>query len=292
MNTPAAAKPVPYLIHEGLAVYRFGSGEPILFMPGPHRFQKPGDRAADLLISGLTQLGRQVISFDPPGSGRSTRPARLGMPEMHQCASEALDMCGVSGPVDVLGHSMGGLTALAYAIEQTTRVRRLVLVGTGSGGPAYMNAPGALWNSSHPAFWRMALLGILHILWPRLGPQQLMLNFIERQSFYDPRHFRPKAVSLRDWLRPRQGRTDWHRVASRLDYAPRLGTIGVPALILCGRHDPQYPPACSEELAAGIRNARLAYFERSGHYPFIEEAGAFWQALGDFQAGGPGGSPL
>jgi pimeloyl-ACP methyl ester carboxylesterase len=271
-----------YVLHDGLAVYAFGSGEPIFFMPGPHRFQKPGDRSADALIDGLARLGRRVITFDPPESGRSTRPARLGMAEMHGCTDEALEVCGVSGPVDALGHSMGGLVTVAYAIEEPARVKRLVLVGTGSGGPAYMEAPGALWNRGHPGFWRMALLGILHIVWPRLAPQKMMLNLIERYSFYDQSWIRPKKVEWRDWLRPREGRTDWHRVASKLDYAPRLGEIQVPALILCGRHDPQYPPAASEALTAGIRGARLIFFERSGHYPFIEEAQAFWEAVGGF----------
>lgn len=281
-NRTMIDQPTPFVIDNGLAVYRFGAGEPILFMPGPHRFQRSGLRTADALIEGLTDLGRQVITFDPPASGQSTRPAHLGMAEMHQCASEALDVCGVSGPVDALGHSMGGLAVLAYAIEQPARIKRLVLVGTGSGGPAYMNAPGALWNRSHPTFWRMALLGILQIVWPRRGPEQLMMNFIERQSFFDPRHAAPKPVAPRDWLRPRHGRPDWHRIAQKLNYAPRLSEIDGPALILVGRHDPQYPPACSEELAAGIPHAWLIYFERSGHYPFIEEPEAFWPAVGDF----------
>jgi proline iminopeptidase len=272
----------PTFIHDGLAVYRFGSGVPVLLMPGPHRFEQPGDRTADALIDGLTQLGRQVVTFDPPGSGQSTRPARLGMPEMHQCANEALDVCGIPGPADALGHSMGGLAVLAYAIEQPARTQRLVLVGTGSGGPAYMQAPGALWNRSHPAFWRMVLLSILHILWPRRAPEQIMLNFITRHSFYDQGQAVPEKVTLRDWLRPKRGRTDWHRVARKLDYAPRLGEIKVPALVLVGRYDPQYPPACSEELATSIPKAQLVYFEHSGHYPFIEEREAFWQAVGGF----------
>ncbi len=237
---------------------------------------------ADALIDGLTQLGRQVITFDPPASGHSTRSARLSMAEMHQCASEELDVCGISEAVDALGHSMAGLALLSYAIEQPRRVRRLVLVGTGSGGPAYMNAPGALWNHSHPQFWRMALLGLLHIVWPRRAPEQMMMNFIQWHSFYDKRHAEIETVRLRDWLRPRRGRPDWHRVARKLDYAPQLGEIGVPSLILCGRYDPQYPPSCSEELAAGINDARLIYFEHSGHYPFIEEADTFWQTVGDF----------
>jgi uncharacterized protein YjlB/pimeloyl-ACP methyl ester carboxylesterase len=282
MSTPTAGMPRPYAIHDGLAVYRFGKGRPVLLMPGPHRFQQPGHRSADVLIAGLTRLRHQVITFDPPGSGRSTRPARLGMPEMHQCADEALEIGGTAGPVDALGHSMGGLALLAYAIERPARISRTVLVGTGSGGPAYMRAPGALWNRSHPAFWRLALLGMLHILWPRLGPQKMLLNFIQHYSFHDPSQAQPEPINLRDWLRPKQGRTDWHRIARKLDYAPRLREIEAPALILVGRFDPQYPPSASEELATGIPNARLVYFEHSGHYPFIEEPVPFWEAVDDF----------
>lgn len=162
-------------------MYRFGRGEPILLMPGPHRFERPGLRMADALIEGLVRLDRQVITYDPPGSGHSSRPARLGMAEMHRCADEALGAAGVRGTVDSVGHSMGVLAVLAYALERPERVRRLVLIGAGSGGPAYTRAPGALWNRSHPRFRRMALLGILHILWPTRGPERIMNNFIERE---------------------------------------------------------------------------------------------------------------
>jgi 2-hydroxy-6-oxonona-2,4-dienedioate hydrolase len=286
VNAPTTGKPESYTVHDGLAVYRFGSGLPVLLMPGPHRLEQPGYRNADALIAGLTSLGRQVITFDPPASGHSTRPSRLGMAEMHQCADEALEVGGAAGPVDALGHSMGGLALLAYAIEQPARISRLALVGTGSGGPAYMQAPGALWNRSHPAFWRLALLGMLHILWPRLGPQKLMLNFIQRYSFYDSSRAQPELINLCDWLRPKRGRTDWHRIARKLEYAPRLGEIEAPALILVGRYDPQYPLSASEELATGIPNARLMRFEHSGHYPFIEEPGPFWAGVDDFLRSG------
>jgi len=278
------ARAAPCAVEDGLAVYRFGAGEPVLLMPGPHRLQRPGLRAADALIAGLVALGRQVITYDPPGSGRSTRPARLSMAEMHECADEALRAYAASGPVDAVGHSMGGLAVLAYAIDRPRQVGRLVLIGTGSGGPAYMNAPGALWDRSHPGFRHMALLGVLHIAWPRLATERLLNDFIHRQSFHDPRLADRQRVSPGDWFRPRQARTDWHRVARRLDYSPRLAEVTAPALVLCGRHDPQYPAACSEELAAGIPDARVVLFERSGHYPFLEEPGAFWAAVGRFLA--------
>lgn len=275
----------PYAIEDGLAVYRVGAGEPILLMPGPHRFQRPGLRSADALIDGLVGLGRQVITFDPPGSGHSTRRARLGMAEMYQCTDEALRVGEAPPAVDALGHSMGGLTLLAYGLDHPGRIRRMVLVGTGTGGRAYLTATGALWNRSHPRFARLAVLGSLHLMLRRLGSERVLNNFVTRQSFHDPDLAEPDTVTLVDWLRPAAGRADWHRVAKRLDYTARLDEFHAPVLVVCGRHDPQYPPVCSAQLAAGIRGTRLRYFERSGHYPFIEEPGAFWAAVGAFLTG-------
>lgn len=119
------AAPQPRMVHDGLAVYGIGSGEPILLMPGPHRFERPGLPGTDALINGLVQAGRLVLTFDPPGSGRSRRPARLSMGEMKDCADEALDALGITDPIDAIGHSMGGLALLAYALDRPHRVRRL-----------------------------------------------------------------------------------------------------------------------------------------------------------------------
>jgi proline iminopeptidase len=272
----------PVVIHHGLAVYRIGEGDPVLFMPGPHRLQRVGTRSGDALISGLRDLGRSVLTFDPPGSGASSRPAQLSMEEMHQCADEALSVLGVEAPLVAVGHSMGGLAALAFAITRPQRVLRLLLIGTGSGGDASIHAPGALWNRSHPRFPTLVVLGLLQTVWPRRAPEQIMMNFIERESLVDRSFSRPAPVGAMDWIRPRRGRTDWHRVARRLDYRPMLGRIAAPVLIMCGRHDPQYPLSCSEELVSAIPDARLVVFEQSGHYPFIEEEERFWSEVGTF----------
>jgi len=127
------------------------------------------------------------------------------------------------------------------------------------------------------------MLGILHMVWPCLAPEKINLNFIEYHSFCDKGLVRPRKVEVRDWLRPKEGRgTEWHQVARNMEYGPFLYKVAAPTLILCGRYDPQYPPTCSEELAKGIQNSRLHFFEHSGHYPFIEEADAFWQVVHDF----------
>jgi pimeloyl-ACP methyl ester carboxylesterase len=194
----------------------------VLLMPGPHRFQRPGQRSADALITGLVRLGRTVVTFDPPGSGWSSRPTRLGMPEMLSCTLEALAAAGVDEPVDAVGHSMGGLALLAFTLQHPDLVDRLVLIGTGRGGGTHLTAPGALWNRHHRAFPAVALLGSVHLAVGRLGSEGVLNNLIERRSFVDQSHSRPARVRAGDWLRPRAGRADWHRIARTLDYGPRL----------------------------------------------------------------------
>jgi pimeloyl-ACP methyl ester carboxylesterase len=80
----------------------------------------------------------QVVAFDHPGFGRSSdfadgtvtleRSARVGL--------SVLDALGVTGAVDVIGHSHGGMVAVAMASLAPERVRSLVLLGTG-GTPAH-----------------------------------------------------------------------------------------------------------------------------------------------------------
>ena len=279
LSDGVSAVPQPFAIHDGLAVYRIGQGPPVLLMPAPHRFQQPGDGTAGPLVDGLVRLGRQVISYDPPGAGRSTRKPRISMREMHDCADEALAVAGASAPVDAMGHSMSGLCTLAYAIERPDRVHGLILIGTGTGERAYLSAPGALWNRSHPGFWPMVARAVLLMVWHRRAPETILNNYIRRQSFVDRSLAPPTEVAFGDWVRPPRGHTEWHRRARHLDYAGRLGEVEVPTLILCGRQDPQYPPACSQELAVGIPQSRLVWFDHSGHFPFREEPDAFWHAV-------------
>ena len=64
--------------------------------------------------------------------------------------------------------------------------------------------------------------------------------------------------------------------------ADRLKEVRAPTLILAGRHDPEAPLPCSEELLQGIPGSNLVIFEKSGHFPFVEEAPLFAQTVGAF----------
>ena len=253
-------------------------------MPYPHALNVIGDATPTALIEGLSALDRHIITFDPPGGGRSTRAMQLTMQEMLVCGEGALAACGIDGPVDVLGHSQGGVAALAFTLERSERVSCLILVCTASGGPAYLHAPGAIWNRSHPAHRRMMLRAALYWATRSSAAERRMLDVIFRASWVDRSRFQPKPASLSEWFRPAGRRTWWNQVARGIDFRLRLDEVHVPTLVMAGRFDPQMPPACSGELAAGITGAQLVVFERSGHYPFMEEPELFWCVVHDFLA--------
>ena len=64
----------------------------------------------------------------------------------------------------------------------------------------------------------------------------------------------------------------------------RLAEVAHPVLVLGGRHDRVCPPEASEATARGIPGASLRVFERSGHFPFVEEQEAFLDAMRGFLA--------
>ena len=65
----------------------------------------------------------------------------------------------------------------------------------------------------------------------------------------------------------------------------RLGEITTRSLVFGGRLDRTCPLGAAEEIAAGIPNAELVVFERSGHMPFVEEQEAYLDAVRRFVVG-------
>jgi proline iminopeptidase len=275
----------PHSVVDGLAVYAVGSGEPVLLFPYPHGHTTE-PMAQGPIAEMLAGMGRRVASFDVPGAYRSTRKPVGDMAEMIRSADETLDRLGIEGPVDVVGHSMGGLAALAYAIERSERTRRLVLVTSLSGFPAAARwgFPGSAFRIYEPDYWRLILWGIrLNAGRGDLALHKNLQNLMGRAAYHDKSFFRLVEIDLDDHEKGVPIRTIWSKnMYTRLSYADRLGEVRASTLILAGRHDPEAPLQCSEELLQGSPGAELVIFEESGHFPFIEEASLFAQTVDAF----------
>jgi pimeloyl-ACP methyl ester carboxylesterase len=271
-------------VADGLAIYEIGQGEPLFFMPYPHASASTST-ANTKLAAMLAGLPRQVLTFDPPGAYHSTRPARADLPEMLDRTLEVLSICRIVEPIDVIGHSMSGLCALAFAIEHPERVRRLVLVGSVSGFPAVRR-----WSIPHnwrwwcdQAYWQALWWGFrLFVGWNNLAVHKRLNNLVEEASFVDKSLAELAEIEAADKHRPPPLRDGWFKTVRGVDYKERLPEIKGATLLCVGRYDPQTPVECSQELAHGIPKAKLVIFENSGHSPFIEEPGRFIEEVTAF----------
>ena len=73
-----------------------------------------------------------VVAFDHRGHGRSTKARQGSAYSLDRLAADVIGLLGetVEGPVDLLGHSMGGQVALRVALARPDLLRSLVLMDT------------------------------------------------------------------------------------------------------------------------------------------------------------------
>jgi proline iminopeptidase len=282
---PPTGASVPAQVSDGLAVYDLGAGPPLLLMPNPQgmvRTPEAHSPLAELLVG----LGRRVVSFDPPGAFASSRPPRLGLAEMLACSHQALRVAGVAPPVDVVGHSQATLCQLALALATPQMVRSLVLVGAVDGGWRTTRRAAGMpwcWPLTDPRRWRFAVLAApLAVGRANLGRLKRLQQLYLEASFVDRSLVPTVQVEPGDQRRPPPPRARWQASVRRVDLRPRLGEISAPALVSVGRQDPQTLWLDNAAIAATLQNGRLEVFERSGHYPFLEEPDRFAAVVAGF----------
>jgi proline iminopeptidase len=71
---------------------------------------------------------------------------------------------------------------------------------------------------------------------------------------------------------------------ARFDVRPQLKKIEIPMLVLAGRFDRMVPPKVTVQYKNLAPQAKFIMFEKSGHFPFIEENEKTLTALRAFLA--------
>ena len=188
--------------------------------------------------------------------------------------------------VVVFGHSYGAAVALEVARLYPDRVAGLVLCAPPP-RPDHLGAAAARAQDRLPD------------LQPETGPAlQAALSappesdaaFAEGMTALLPLYVAdPEARDLAAFaerVRFRSGavRRSFYELLAEYDPRDRLGAIQAPTLVLSGRHDwVSAPDEGPNELATGL-DAEHVVFERSGHFPFMEEPDAFVSAVGRWLA--------
>jgi 3-oxoadipate enol-lactonase len=182
-----------------------------------------------------------------------------------------LDAAGVERVV-LAGLSMGGVQALAYALEHPERVRGLVLADTFAELDPDVAAAKVAQLAGTAETAGMAALA---------------------EAYVAETFTRPVSTDRVRWVRDAiAAMTPAAYVASAracfgARLADRLTEVGLPTLVLWGTRDAKTPRALSEKLADGIAGAVLVEVPEAGHLANLESPRAFTEALDAF-AGAPG----
>lgn len=273
-----------------LHVREVGSGEPILLLAGG-----PGI-SGDYLMPLAEDLARdrRVIVPDARGTGRSAfdpfDPEKISL-ESFVSDLEAIRISRRIEHWSVLGHSWGGILALAYASLHPGRVRSIVLVGSGG-----ITSEFTTWYSGNIVsrldadrraeigFWQTperfakdperALLEISRATAPAMVLDPDLARELVAETVHPSRFNAKVTLAMQPFLRE----YDLSRTVSELD---------VPTLVIQGRQDP-VGETTAYQIRDAIRRAELVFVENSAHWPFREQREVFLGHVTGFLSQGRG----
>jgi L-proline amide hydrolase len=242
-------------------------------------------------LRALAAGGRRVIFYDQLGCGRSDRPRDASLWSVELFLDELQTVRDALGleRVHILGHSWGGMLAMAYAASCPSGLESLIVASS----PASM----ALWEAeldrlrsglpddvravltrheqeattADPAY-QEAMLAFLqrHMCRLEIWPDCVVQSFTElasnpavQHTMYGELHFKVTGA-LKGW-----------------NIADRLAAIRVPTLVTSGRHD-EATPRVMDEVHRGIVGSEWVVFEESAHLPHVEETSRFCSVINAF----------
>jgi alpha-beta hydrolase superfamily lysophospholipase len=198
--------------------------------------------------------GATVYAMDHRGHGRSggqrghAPSLDVLLDDVELVVRRAADDAG--GPLVLVGHSFGGLLAIAYALGRPTRLDR-----------AIFSAPALVPKVKVPA-WKQALAGVL----PKIAPRASFANEIDPNVLSrDPAVGR---IYVSDPLVHKQITAGLYAgtIARGESFIARAPELRVPFLLLHGRDDQIVDPSGSERFFAGATAPGRAFRLYPGLY--------------------------
>lgn len=192
----------------------------------------------------------RIVTFDMRGFGTSRDAATRFDWTLDNLASDILEvMDHVSVErVHLIGESMGGTIALAFALDHGSRVRSLTISNGAHVGGSIRNVDR----------WRETLANE--------GPEKWSLEFMANRFFDD-------ALSSSEWRwfhgeqssQPADSIVNALSVLVGTELTPRLGSLDLPTLLLHGDSSPFIPVGIMADLHAALRSSELRIFPHARH---------------------------
>lgn len=239
---------------EWLEVVQFGSGDPLVLIPG----LAGGWRLVAPLAQRLARRFEVYVCGLRGDRFPTAGPLAREMADHAHDVAETIALLGLERPA-VLGVSFGGAVALELAVESPRSLSTLTLVGV-------------------EARFRTTVASTIARRVLERFPLPSDSRFVNQ--FFNLLHAgRPTSDELADFVVECCWTTDQSVMARRLallesfDLSDRLWEVEVPTLVLGGSRDVIVPPARQKALATAIPGARFESLEGAGHVGFLTHAG-------------------
>ncbi len=210
-------------------------------------------------LEALAAGGYRAMAIDLPGHGGSGGEGLRRIDGYRDVVLDFVDELRLD-PLVLVGHSMGGAIAQAFALAYPDRLVGLALVGTG----AKLRV--------HPDILTAHARG-------EVSPDFVAAGF---RAHPEPELIRREAEVLR--RTPADVRYGDFLACDAFNAVELVGEIRVPTLVLVGREDRMTPVKYSQFLAERIADSRLVIVEGAGHYVMLEQPAEVNRALLDFLA--------
>jgi 3-oxoadipate enol-lactonase len=212
------------------------------------------------------------ITFSHRGFAPSSAPPEGPDPAAYAGDLAALREMLEIGDFVIIGQSMGGWTALDYALAGGAGLRGMVLAATSGPIDPRPLPPFAAWKAAaDEAALANQAAGIHPAIGARAAAEQPALHFLYRA-------IDEMSVELdKSKLRPRL-------MAGRTRPVAELQGIATPALWLTGAEDMVFPSPTAPLMAAAMPRARHQEIPQAGHSAYFERPTAFNAALAAFLA--------
>lgn len=237
-----------------------------------HGFTGSSHAWGDGLVDGLVSGGATPVLVDLPGHGRHVGE---GGPEHFtlERVFDLVDEAAAGGAVELVGYSMGGRMALAYAVRYPDRVRRLVLE---SASPGLATEEERARRRADDEALAVEILG---------GGIESFVDRWEGLPLFESQASLPARV--RGSVRARRLLNDPRSLAASLrglgtgvlpSYWGALETLPMPVLLVVGALDPKFV-GIAREMQKRIPQARLEVVPEAGHAVHLERPDAWLAAV-------------
>jgi pimeloyl-ACP methyl ester carboxylesterase len=228
----------------------------------------------------------RIVAYDQPGHGRSGRlkTGEYDLGALGGTLRQVLDRVAPEGPLVLVGHSMGGMTIMAFAELYPElfgdRVVGAVLMATSGGlfaesrlvasallsrvgGPLlYVMSSASRYGGPVIEAARRSTSDVAWLLTRKYGfggrrPSPALVSYVEQMNS------RTSADTITRYLRT---------LATHSRYPALAALADTPVLVLVGERDMITPVAHSEEIVRRLPHAEFVRIPDSGHVVMLEHA--------------------